>query len=79
MGKIHPSLYTALGEIQKEQADTETMLHELSLGRRVKAAPKKKWLDQQRRIKSVVAKYATYKQEDRVVDYLRTLGHLFTL
>ncbi len=29
------------GEIQKELADTETMLHELTLGRRVKAAPDK--------------------------------------
>lgn len=55
------------------------MLHELTLGRRVKAAPKKKWLDQQRRVKAVVSEYAVYKDEDRVLDYLRTLGHLFTL
>ncbi|KAK3931037.1 GPI ethanolamine phosphate transferase 1, partial [Frankliniella fusca] len=79
IGKNHPSIYAALGEIQKEQADTETMLHELTLGRRVKAAPKKKWLDQQRRVKAVVSEYGVYKDEDRVLDYLRTLGHLFTL
>ncbi|KAK3908542.1 putative peptidase y4sO [Frankliniella fusca] len=40
-GKNHSPIYAALGEIQKEQADTETMLHELTLGRRVKAAPKR--------------------------------------
>lgn len=41
VGKHHPDLYSAIMEIQKEQADTEITLTELSLGRNVKAAPKK--------------------------------------
>lgn len=41
--KHHPDLYSILTEIQKEQADTEVAIAELSLGRSVRAAPKKKW------------------------------------
>ncbi|KAK3931524.1 Protein-glutamate methylesterase/protein-glutamine glutaminase [Frankliniella fusca] len=42
IGKHHPDLYSALRELQKEQADTEAQLAEWSMGRRVRAAPKKK-------------------------------------
>ena len=42
VGKNHPDLYSALKEFQKEQADVEIAVAELSLGRSVKAEPKKK-------------------------------------
>ena len=42
VGKHHPDLYSFLTEIQKEQADTEIAITELSLGRVVKSALKKK-------------------------------------
>ncbi|CAI6367282.1 unnamed protein product [Macrosiphum euphorbiae] len=34
IGKHHPDLYSALSEFQKEQADVEIMISELSLGRK---------------------------------------------
>ena len=40
-GKHHLDFFTALQEFKKEQADTEVMVAELSLGRKLKAAPKK--------------------------------------
>ena len=43
-----------------------------------KAAPKKKWLDTQIRVRRVVAAYATYKDDD-IIGFLRTLGHHFVL
>ena len=41
MGKNHPDLYSLLKQFQNEQSDSEAMIAELSLGRLVKAAPKK--------------------------------------
>ena len=32
VGKHQPDLYSALGEFQKEQSETETIINELSLG-----------------------------------------------
>lgn len=52
---------------------------EVRMGRKVKLAPKKKWRDLQQRIRTIVADYETYKQEGRILDYLRTLGHHFQL
>ena len=40
---------------QKEHEDTEIQIMELSLGRKVKAAPKKSWIDVQKRMMKVVA------------------------
>ena len=80
LGKHHPDMYTFLKEIQKEQADTEVSIAELSLGKKVKAAPKKKWLDLQARIRSVVLQYDDeYKSQNRVLDYLRTVGYNVSL
>lgn len=36
IGKHHPDLYSAPGEFQKEQADEEIMIAELSVGRKVR-------------------------------------------
>ena len=51
----HPDIYTIIKEFQKEKGDTEIAVVELSLGKKVKAAPKKKWVDFQRRIQSITA------------------------
>ncbi len=45
VGKHLPDFYSLLNEIQKEQADSEIMVAELSLGWQIKAAPKRKWLE----------------------------------
>lgn len=79
VGKHHPSFYGACEEFRKEQADTETILAQMDLGQAVKAAPKKKWLQVQRRIRNIVGAYAEYKENDDVLAYLRTLGHQFVL
>ena len=42
VGKHHPDLYSALKEFQKEQGDTEVKFLELSQGKSIKDAPKKK-------------------------------------
>lgn len=76
LGKHHPDMYTFLKEIQKEQADTEVSIAELSLGKKVKAAPKKKWLELQARVRSVALRYDDeFKRENRLLDYLRTIGY----
>ena len=42
VNRAHPDLYTFIKELKKEQGDTEIAVVELSLGRKIKAAPKKK-------------------------------------
>lgn len=51
--KAHPDLYSALNEFQKEQADSERMIAELNVGKRVKAALQNKQQDTQRHLKRV--------------------------
>ena len=46
---------------------------ELSLGRRVKAAPKKIWMDTQRRMKKIVETYEKYRVA-QCVEYLQKIG-----
>ena len=79
VGKHHPDLYSALQELLKEQADTEIMVAELALGRKVKSAPRKKWLDVQNRIQDITLEYQNYKDNDDVLRYLRTLSYNVTL
>lgn len=75
VGKHHPDLYSALNEFQKEQADTEIAIAELSLGRMVKAAPKKKWLAHQNRIRDTVTDYELYKNDERLLDFLKSIAY----
>ena len=79
VGKHHPDLYSALSEIQKEQADSEVAVAELSLGRRIKGAPKRKWIDLHDRIEGIVPNYTNYKNENNEFEYLRTLAHTIVL
>lgn len=79
VGKHHPDLYSALKELQKEEADTEIALNELALGKRVKASPKRKWITLQDRIKGIASRYDEYQAGNREMEYLRTLGHNIVL
>ena len=50
------------------------------MGRKVKADPKKKWIDAQRRIKSIVQSYQNYDHNygaGRILDYLKALDLTF--
>ena len=79
VGKNHPGIYTLLNELKKEQADYETIVTELALGRKVKAGQKKKWKDINRRLLRIVSDYALYKEENRIIEYLELLANTITL
>lgn len=70
IGKHHPDLYTLLEELQKEQGYTEVCITELALGKKVKAAPTKKWNDLQLRIQSIASEYNTRPR----LEYLRAIS-----
>lgn len=74
VGKNHPDFYSFLQEIQKEQADTEIAITEMSLGRKVKANPKKKWIDYQDKIRNITQEYQNYKSRARELEYLANIG-----
>ncbi|KAM7249257.1 hypothetical protein ACFE04_008337 [Oxalis oulophora] len=57
VAKHHPDLYSAIKELQKEQAITEVSLAELSLGRRVQNTPRPRWRQLQARIRNIVLEY----------------------
>ena len=69
--KHNPDLYSAVKEMQKEQADTKIAFAEIGLGKKVKAAPKEKWLEIQRRIQSIVQNYAEYEECGEDLEFLR--------
>lgn len=73
VSKNHPDIFTAIQEFRKEQGDTEIQIVEMSLGRRVKSVPKKKWFDAQKRVKSLVESYENYGIT-RYGDYLYAIG-----
>jgi len=75
IGKHHPDLYSALSEFQKEQADVEIMISELSLGRKVRSQPKRKWRDFQTRIMSITADFNTYQE----LQFLRAIAYNIVL
>ncbi|XP_058799990.1 uncharacterized protein LOC131669250 [Phymastichus coffea] len=75
VGRRHPSLYSFLTEIQKEQADVEYMSREISLGKKVKKLPKSSQLRAEERIAAVVAAYQSYVDEENELEYLKIIGH----
>lgn len=75
VGKDHPDLYAFLLEVQKEQGDTEICLVELAMGRVLKAAPKRKWHDNQTRLRNITENYLTY---DRF-EFLRAVANNIVL
>ena len=79
IGRHHPSLYGALLEIQREQADTETMVTQLELGQKVKAAPKKTWLVATFAENINEAGDSDEDKEEQILNYLRKLGYMFSL
>ncbi len=75
VAKHHSDLYSLLNEIQKEQADSKIMVTELSLGRRVKAAPKRKWLEVLSRLWRIVENYNEYKTEGKELEFLKPIAY----
>ena len=77
VGRRHPSLFSFLQEIQKEPGSVEYILRELRLGKKVKNLPRNKLLKVEDRIYNVVSKWQDYVDEDKEMEYLKTLcfGH----
>lgn len=75
MGKHHPDLYKALDEFRKEQAHKESMQAEYSLGKAIRIQPKKNvWISRKE-----LKRYWYYKDGNRRIDYVWTIGHNITL
>ena len=74
VGRRHPSLYSFIAELQKEQADVEYMLRELNLGKTIKKLPKNKLLEAEERIRTVVATYQEHVEEENELEYIKTIG-----
>ncbi|CAB0035794.1 unnamed protein product [Trichogramma brassicae] len=79
VGRRHPSLYAFLTELQHEQGDTETILHQIDLGQTVREMPKGKLQEVEDRISNIVRRYDEYVEEDNVLKYLKDLGHYMHL
>lgn len=77
LNKNHPDIYTLLNALKKEQGDTELSILELRLGRTVKAAPKKKWVEAQNRMKITVQNYDAYGVP-RILEYLKLVSYHVT-
>lgn len=58
LGRRHPDICSLIYEFKKEQGDTEIGI--LELGRKIKAAPKKKWMDMQSRLQTSVLNHGVY-------------------
>ncbi len=65
----------SLNGIQKEQADSEIMVTELSLGWRVKAAPKQKWLEIQSRLQRIVENYNEFETDEKELEFLKPTAY----
>ena len=78
-GKHHVDLYSFITLLQKEEKDVETMMVEVTMGRAVRPAKRRKYVSLEQRIVSIVQEYEIYVEEGRVLDYLRTLGYHVTI
>lgn len=68
---IHPDLWKLIDAVKREQGHTEIPILEMRIGRKIKAARKKKWADYYTRIQTVVQNY----QAQNVMEYLKTLAY----
>ena len=75
VGRRHPSLYRFLTDLQKEQADVEYILCDLSLGKKVKTLPKTALQQRENPIFNIVNSYNDYVQEDNQLEYIKRIGY----
>lgn len=75
VGRSHPSFFSFLTELQKEQADVEYILRELSLGKRVKEMPKNSYRKKEEKIFNIVSSYNEYVEEEDQLSYLKKIGY----
>lgn len=75
VGRQHPSIYTFLNELGKEQADTECMLRQLNLGQKIRKCRSKVQLKTEERIYNIVSKYDEFVNNNDIIAYLTAIGH----
>lgn len=78
IGRKHPSLYSFLSEMQKEQADTECMLQQLELGQKIRKGTDLRQKRAEERISAIVARYHEYVENDDVVTYLPNIAKIIS-
>ena len=79
MGKDHPSFYSFVTELKKEQADTEIMIRQLHLGHKIRKGQDPKRKKREEKILTIVSNYDQYVQNDDILTYLDSLGHYINL
>ena len=75
VGKSHPSFYSFLKELQKEQASVEYVLRELSLGKKVKQVPSGRIQAAQTNIIAQVLSYEEYLEDGLELEFIKNMGH----
>ena len=75
VSKSHPDLYAFLAVVLAEQKDVETQLVEVSIGRTVRPAKRRKYAVLQDRLHALVSEYETYNLEGNTLQYLRTVSY----
>lgn len=79
VGGSHPSFFSFLTKLQKEQADVEYMLRELRLGKKVRNMPRSKMLRVEHRLTTIVATFQDYVDEQKELDYIQNIGYYLPL
>lgn len=74
----HPDLHSLLNHLKKEQGDTEISILELRMGRKIKAAPRKKWAQHHERVRTTVRSFETFGMP-RIVEYLELVSQHVSL
>ena len=74
VGKSHPSLFSLLSVLQKEQHDVDGSIVEVGLGRLVRAKQRRKTAALQAQLEAVTLDYKVCKDEDRVLEFLTNIG-----
>ena len=70
--KKHPSLYSFLTELGKEQAVTEVMLRQVELGQKIK---KRQDTKKKQRKDQIYNEVATYNDIEDIYQYLKNIGY----
>ena len=77
LGKSHPSFYAFLEEMKNEQADKDTMLHQITLGRPVRKATTNYQINLEKRLFNNIFKdYAEYEKDNNLITFLKNIANI---
>ncbi|XP_052130244.1 uncharacterized protein LOC127751170 [Frankliniella occidentalis] len=75
VGKSHPTLFHLIKEFKKEEADSTVMMAELDAGKKIRQPQRAKYQRINQRLQRLAESYGQFKEEGRVLEYLRACGH----